>query len=147
MTFLASIYMNTVALFNDSFEKCLHGRYSTFFERFYRNFEQRQPEVRRMFQGTDVQRRYDMFEESILILVDYSANGTASENLERLATLHTRKGATPEMFDEWMDALIQTLREVDPQFDDNAEFAWRDILSTGLEYLKNSARVAIQKRD
>lgn len=132
--------MNTIALFNDSFEKCLHGRYSTFFERFYRNFEDKYPEIKRLFEKTDPQRRFDMLEESILIMVDYSANGHASDNLSRLAEFHSGLGLRAEMFDLWMDALVETLREVDPDFGGNAEYAWRDMLSPGLEYMKAAVR-------
>lgn len=130
--------MDKSAIFNDSFEKCLQGHYGAFFEIFYREFEASSPKIKTLFANTDPQRRYDMLEESILILATYSVDHKVTPELKQLALLHARLGLDTTMFDCWFDALMATLSSVDSRFDEDHIEAWREVLSPGILYLKQS---------
>ena len=42
----------------------------------------------------------------------------------------------PELYEAWLDSLIATARESDPDFDDELELAWRVVLAPGIAYMK-----------
>ena len=43
----------------------------------------------------------------------------------------------PELYDLWLDALIATAREHDPDFDAAAEALWRECLRPGIEVMRS----------
>ena len=57
----------------------------------------------------------------------------------RLAKLHGRAelDITPELYDLWLDRLVQAVREFDPMFDPEIETAWRRVLEPGIEFMKS----------
>ena len=59
-------------------------------------------------------------------------------HLERLAQLHSRAelDIKPELYDLWLDRLLQAVREFDPLFDDDIDAAWRRLLQPGIDFLK-----------
>ena len=60
-------------------------------------------------------------------------------HLERLAQLHSRAGLDikPELYDLWLDKLVQTVSECDPLFDTETGTAWRRMLQPGIEFMKS----------
>jgi hemoglobin-like flavoprotein len=60
-------------------------------------------------------------------------------HLERLAKLHGRAelDITPELYDLWLDRLVQAVSEFDPMFDPEVETAWRRVLQPGIEFMKS----------
>ena len=50
-----------------------------------------------------------------------------------LAELHRDLGVKIEHFDFWLDALVETLREIDPKLSPDEEVAWRVVLGPGVE--------------
>ena len=43
----------------------------------------------------------------------------------------------PELYDLWLDRLVQAVREFDPKFDPEIETAWRRVLRPGIEFMKS----------
>jgi hemoglobin-like flavoprotein len=60
-------------------------------------------------------------------------------HLERIAARHSRKGLDigPHLYDQWLECLIQAVRECDPEFCDETEQAWRRVMRVGIEFLKS----------
>jgi len=60
-------------------------------------------------------------------------------HLERLARLHSRAelDIKPELYDLWLDRLVQAVEEFDPMFDLEIETAWRRLLQPGIEFMKS----------
>lgn len=42
----------------------------------------------------------------------------------------------PELYDLWLECLIETVAEFDDGFRDEVELAWRLVLSPGIVYMK-----------
>lgn len=59
-------------------------------------------------------------------------------DLERLAQLHSRRrlDVRPELYELWLDRLIQAVREFDPLFSGETEKAWRNVMRPGVEFMK-----------
>jgi hemoglobin-like flavoprotein len=60
-------------------------------------------------------------------------------HLERIAALHSRAGLDirPELYDQWLECLIQAVRECDPVFGEETEQAWRRVMRVGIEFMKS----------
>ena len=60
-------------------------------------------------------------------------------HLERLARLHSRAelDIKPELYDLWLDRLVQAVKEFDPMYDPEIEAAWRRMLQPGIEFMKS----------
>jgi hemoglobin-like flavoprotein len=69
------------------------------------------------------------------------ASGEAERivHLERLAKLHCRAelDIKPELYDLWLDRLVQAVKEFDPMFNPEIETAWRHVLQSGIEFMKS----------
>lgn len=109
-----------------------------FFERFYDNFLGLSDEVRGKFSETDMKRQIGMLQRSIYHLVNFYITKEAGDYLRSIAYSHSRADhdVKPELYDLWLDAVIQTVRELDPEFDDQVELAWRIVMMPGILYMQ-----------
>ena len=106
-----------------------------FFVRFYDVFLA-SPRVREMFLRTNMGRQVTMLRRSVYELVTFYVTGTLSEPLRRVAQIHQHLPITPDLYDRWLDALIATVREFDPECDELTEAAWRFAMTPGITYIK-----------
>lgn len=109
-----------------------------FFERFYDNFFALSDEVRRKFRHTDMKTQVGMLEKSMYHLISFYVAKEASDYLRSIADSHSQGNydVKPQYYDLWLDALIQTVRELDPEFEDQVELAWRIAMTPGILYMK-----------
>ncbi len=119
-------------------EVTLDERADGFFERFYARFMQN-PRVAEAFRNTDMRRQVAMLRRSLFLLVGASLFDTVSPELERLAHLHRRLGIDPDLFAEWEEAIVKTAAEMDPQWNETTELAWRLALSPGIALFKHAS--------
>ena len=106
-----------------------------FFERFYDLFLE-DPEVAELFASTDMQRQVQMLKKSLFQLVTFYVINEPSAELDRLAEIHKVVGVSPGMFDTWMQALLNTVEALDPEFDQLTALAWCWALAPGMTYMK-----------
>ncbi len=59
--------------------------------------------------------------------------------LRRIAEIHSRVrlDIKPELYDLWLDCLVQAVSEFDPSYDKNVELAWRNVLAHGIQIMKS----------
>ncbi len=109
-----------------------------FLTRFYETFMARSSEIADHFARTDMERQKAMLAQSIHEMVEFSTTRVASERLRQVAIRHNRRerDVVPELYEAWLDSLIATARESDPDFDDELELAWRVVLAPGIAYMK-----------
>lgn len=126
-----------IELFNDSLEQCT-GR-PGFLDRFYELFMTSSEEVAAKFKHTDFRKQKKALRVSLykMMLVP-EGNAGAYADLERLAQLHSRRqlDVRPELYELWLDRLIQAVREFDPLFSGETEKAWRNVMRPGIEFMK-----------
>ena len=125
-------------VFDDSLARCLskHG----FLDRFYERFLASSDEVREKFRHTDFQRQKQMLEDSLFLMT--SVSGAPAEELEELDRVARRHGRHdldigPELYDLWLESLLQAVREYDGHFDRDVERAWRNVLAEGIEFMQS----------
>jgi hemoglobin-like flavoprotein len=106
-----------------------------FFEAFYRRFLV-DAAIADAFSQTDMNRQVGMLRKSFFHLVAFYVSHEPSAELERIASIHSKIGIQPEYYDLWLDALVDTVREFDPECDLATELSWRWAMTPGLTYMR-----------
>ena len=126
-------------IFNDSYERCL--KRPDFFYRFYDNYIGADETVAEKFAHTDMDKQKDMLKASLHMLMALRSSDSAGavSYFRRIGTVHGRKGQdiAPEMYDLWLNCLLQTVEEFDDRYDAEVEMAWRKILAGGIRIMKS----------
>jgi hemoglobin-like flavoprotein len=125
------------ALFNDSLERCM-GR-SGFLDCFYDHFLASAAEVAEKLKHTNSHKQKGGLKVSLYMMM-LAAGGKAEAyaHLERIATRHSRNGLDirPELYDLWLDCMVQAVKEFDPLFTSETERVWRSMLKPGVEFMR-----------
>ena len=131
------MYERDVELFNDSIERCCCK--PEFLRRFYTLFLASSDAVAKKFEHTDFRKQTRLLRTSLYIMMLASNESERIAHLERLAKLHSRAklDIKPELYDLWLDRLVQAVKEFDPLFDLEIETAWRRVLQPGIEFMKS----------
>lgn len=129
----------------DTFERSLGRLVSeqmAFFDRFYERFIGSDPEVAEIFDGVDLERQKQVLRESLRELLIFFIDHEISSYMRNLARVHGPQGRNirVELYDRWLETILATAREIDEQFSDNDELAWRLVLSPGIELMKFEMR-------
>jgi hemoglobin-like flavoprotein len=123
-------------LFNDSLTRCTSN--PLFLERFYDLFLSSSEAVKEKFKHTDFKKQRRMLQASFYMLM-LAAGGKPETrgHLERLAEIHGQNGhdIPPQMYQTWLDCLIQAVKESDPRFTPETETVWRQMMTRGIEFM------------
>ena len=132
--------MNFEETFDNSYErvKARERGGQSFFDAFYDKFIAASPKVHEAFSETDMRRQRKMLEKSFYSLFIFYATSNENDYLEKIAHRHGKhdKNIVPELYDVWLECLIDTVKEFDPHFNLDVELSWRLVLSTGIAYMK-----------
>lgn len=132
--------MSFEIIFDESYERVVAEKIdgSDFFQVFYRQFLNSSEEIAERFRNTDMDRQRTMLKKSFYSLLTFYASSNADHYLEQIARSHDRShlAIRPELYDLWLEALIDTARKFDQEFDSSTELAWRLIMAPGIVYMK-----------
>ena len=128
-----------VDTFVESLKRCLAvpGFLASFYDIFLGSSE----EVREKFRNTDFERQVRVLEDSLYVLAvaaQGKVDSPAWAAMPGLAARHSRKelDIRPELYDQWLECLLQAARRYDPQFSSELELAWRETLAVGIAYMR-----------
>ncbi len=109
-----------------------------FFDDFYQRFLASSPVIRAKFAATDMLAQKHLLRAGILNLVLH-ARGMSDAKLRALGQSHSRGGfdIRPELYDLWLDALLQTVAEHDREVRPEDLTAWREVLGKGIALIKS----------
>src|SRR3990172_1881595 len=125
-----------VAVAKDSYGRCCAA--PDFFACFYRNFFLACPAAKPLFAKTDFQRQHKLLQHAIGLLLVFPLHTPAAQSLlNRVADRHSRRdlGIEPGMYPAFVDSLIRTAGEHDPEFTADTEHAWRQTVAPGVAYM------------
>ena len=132
--------MNYEQTFLQSFKRVstLDPAGDLFFRRFYENFSV-SPEVGEKLKGVDMAKQYGARKRSLLLMLEFFISKQANEALAQIAHRHNRRGLDirPHLYDPWQEALVETVKELDPEQDRGVLLAWKIVLSVGITYMKD----------
>jgi hemoglobin-like flavoprotein len=102
-----------------------------FLERFYQRFLASSREVREKFRSTDMEAQKRKLLRSLDLSVAASLGDPEGlQEIRARARSHGRErlDIRPPLYDLWLESLVETVREVDEDFDDDVERAWRNMM-------------------
>jgi len=136
-----SVFMSYEDTFDHSYErvKTLEKDGKTFFAAFYDNFLRASPQAAEHFKTTDMERQKKMMEKSFYGLFIFYATQNANDYLENIAEKHSHSqlNIDKQLYDIWLNSLIETVAQFDPHFNEEIALAWRVILAPGIAYMKH----------
>jgi hemoglobin-like flavoprotein len=94
--------------------------------------------VAEKFSDTDFKHQIEAMRLSLRMMAMASVESDAADlYLEYIAKRHDRHhlNIEPELYELWLEALIDTVREYDNEFDAEVEQAWRSVLRYGIDYM------------
>lgn len=125
--------------FEQSFARITDAvRSERFFDRFYQRFFAADPRVAAIFGDRDMAHQKQMLRESLAEMAEFARKRESNPYIVTLARIHGVRGRNipSDMFDIWLDCLVDTVREVDPLASDNVALGWRIVLAPGIEFMK-----------
>ena len=127
----------TLAVFDASLERC--NAKSGFLDLFYEKFLTSSPKVKEKFSSTDFVRQKSALRESfnLMMLAARDEETGPARHLKDLAARHSRRDLNigSEFYDLWLDCLLVTVKEWDPEFDPKIEAAWESVMTIGIGYM------------
>ena len=132
--------MDPVEIFRTSLKRCLED--PDFLLDFYGLFMASSDEVRDKFKNTDFKRQTRVLADSLWAMAVAAQGRTGSPawgNLPKLAELHGHAGLDirSELYDTWLDCLVQAASRHDPHFSKETEAAWRETLAVGIALMRS----------
>ncbi|MDH5525999.1 MAG: globin [Nitrospirota bacterium] len=120
----------------ESYRRCME--HPGFFDRFYKNLFEADRVIAGMFSESDLEKQRTMIRKAVTTLImKHSGVQSANLALDRIADTHGKQGlnVTPYMYDVWIDTMVRTVREHDPECTLALSEAWRTMLQQGIAYI------------
>lgn len=126
--------------FRASYDRVLSestSRGNEFFDAFYDRFIASSPLIAEKFSHTDMMHQKIMLRHSLSYLLNLFSTKKIHDQLIEIAEIHDRDhhDIPPELYNCWLDCLVETVREFDKGFDEDVELAWRMICSQGIAFM------------
>lgn len=122
--------------FLKSLERCEEDE--SFIPSFYKRFLATSDEIKDKFRHTDFEKQNKMLIRSLKLAAGATiGEPKALQELRDRAETHDRHhlNIKPELYDAWLNAVIETAREYDAQWNDNIESIWRSILGHVINHM------------
>jgi hemoglobin-like flavoprotein len=130
----------TVRTAKASFDRCSTA--PDFLPGFYRKFFATCPEAKPLFAKTDFERQTRLLRDAIgllLIAPFFSTDPNAAPTvLSRMAERHSRRhlNIEPRFYPPFVESLIATVKEYDPEYSAAVEDAWRAAIAKGVAFMQ-----------
>ena len=126
-----------LGIVDSSMQRCV--RDPRFFDRFYERFLASSPKVRDRFAQTNFVRQKRALRGSLwmmLLAAEDEQNGP-QRYLGPLAHQHSvhQLGIGAELYDLWLDSLLETVAEIDPDCDPLVRDAWERVMTVGISFM------------
>ena len=127
----------TLQVLDDSLCRC--NAQPRFLDRFYESFLASSPKVREKFAKTDFARQKRALRASLhmILLAASDEQGGPDRYLHQFAERHSARDLDigAELYDLWLDCLLATVEECDPDFNPEVRDAWERVMMVGIRYL------------
>ncbi len=122
-------------LFNDSLGRC--NLDPNFFQRFYERFFACDAAVPALFAATDMAGQISMLRASLNMIMMSSLYPEAPRQfLDHTVMTHSKRKIPLHLYDAWLQCLMATVAETDPNYNEVVKAAWLTTLHSGIDYMK-----------
>ena len=94
-----------------------------------------------LFAKTDFTRQHKLLQHGIGLLINFPNQRPSEPSiLTRVAERHSRRDLDidPSLYPAFVDSLMQTVREHDPEFTPEFERSWRSTIAAGIQYMQSA---------
>jgi hemoglobin-like flavoprotein len=125
---------DVVAAAQASYERCL--RKPQFLHHFYDTLLASDDQISAIFEKTEFKKQTRLLQHAIGLLFIY-AKRPNPVLLERLAERHSNSDLDidPAFYENWVDSLVETAEQHDPEFTPEVGEAWRESMKPGVDYM------------
>lgn len=105
-------------------------------EKFYEKLLASDTRISNAFTHTNFEEQRKLFVKGLLMLLQYGDNTTIGNiAIKRLGHSHSREGMNiaPELYPLWVQCLLETIAELDPEYSHELEQLWRNKLKKGID--------------
>ena len=126
-----------IATFDESLRRC--DNEPRFLDIFYERFMASSPKVEEKFADTDFDRQKRVLRASfyLILLAAEDPEKGPERYLGYLAERHSAKNLNigSELYDLWLDSLLETVEQCDPEYGPEVEQAWEQMMEIGIDYM------------
>ena len=126
-----------IGQFNDSLER---ASACGLLDLFYELFLASSTEIEEKFKHTEFNKQKRLLKTSLylMMIAEEEYEGT-NLYLERVAINHNKKhlNIRPELYDTWLECLIQAVSKTDPNYSPELEQIWRMMMQRGVAIMKS----------
>lgn len=136
---MSVVVTDQVAIVRESYGRCL--LVPGFLDLFYERFLDKSPLINEMFKHTDMKRQKKVLRTGISNMISFAQDKpTGKIAIEKLSVSHNRKNldVNPNMYRFWLIALLETLKATDPKWTNDLKYAWRDVVSKGVQVIASA---------
>jgi len=112
-----------------------------FISAFYARLMQSNDEIREKFEHVNMEAQTDNLARAIVMSFLFAGKNhqTAERTLNLVRESHNRHhlDIRPKLYDIWLNCLIETVREKDPQADEKLLQDWHDVMSASIDHIRN----------
>lgn len=127
----------TIQIFEQSLRRCDSN--PAFLDIFYEHFLASSPKIKERFANTDFHRQKRLLRASfyLILLASEDPVDGPERYLGHLAARHSAKDLDvgAELYDLWLDSLMESVKRCDPGFSAEVEEAWEKMMGIGIDYL------------
>ena len=119
-----------------SFARCLVNEH--FLDRFYEIFIKSHPAIKPMFANTDFTQQKELLRHGLMSVMMFAENDPmAKACLDRIRESHNRKhlAIDPGLYKHWVESLIKTVSEIDPDYSPTLETSWMEVIKPGVAHI------------
>ena len=128
-------------IFSSSYQRLTGAKSARekFFHAFYDNFLDSSEDVLNLFRVTDIERQRETLYNSFKHMLQFAMAQTSNDEFEEIAKRHSkmRLNVPPDMYDLWLECLIETVKQEDAEFSDDVELAWRTMMAPSVAFMKH----------
>lgn len=123
----------TIQLAEESLRRCAGD---AFFQAFYRRLLSVDAATREKFSHTDFSRQNKVLQHGLGLLFTYAKRGNPAL-LERIAARHDQNdlAVAPSYYPHFVESLLNSVREFDPEFSAAVEDAWKRSMAPGIDFI------------
>ncbi|MCR9117515.1 MAG: globin [bacterium] len=123
-----------------SYQRCRFA--GDFFDAFYDRFLKKAPDLPTMFERTDFHHQKRMLKQSLFELISfYRGIDSAAAEVAKLAERHRQMNVSEAHYQYWLEALVETAADFDPEFTDELASDWRNVMTPGIEAMQSSDKL------
>lgn len=132
------------AVFNDSYARITDSdNGERFFNHFYQLFVHSTAEIEATFLEQDEARIRKIVYKTFFYMLSVSSTHNVSNYLINISRTQDAEGIKlpPAFYAHWRRAILETVRRLDPDCDEEIITAWAMVIAPGLEYVRRQAEL------